>query len=207
MTQGQTVYVQWYGNIVEGTVVENTTPDDPLLGCMVAVSIPIQGTIATALFMPAHVYDTPDAQKHTVCENKQPVYKREEPVCENEQYASEDKPSPPLCPTASPSEKSSAARLQRFKQDHWDHKHNHLNVEALDEYYALWREAHGSHRQEEAAHPAPQPSPRYIVGLDLAADTEPPQPQHSLPVQSAAVSQQPKPQKRIVATQLPLLFE
>lgn len=126
MTQGQTVYVQWYGKIVEGTVVENTTPDDPLLGCMVAVSIPIQGTMATALFMPAHVYDTPDAQKHTVCENKQPVYKREEPVCENEQYASEDKQ--PAC------------SIMRFKEEHWDHEHNHIKVEALDEYYQLWRE-------------------------------------------------------------------
>lgn len=31
--------------------------------------------------------------------------------------------------------------VQQFKQEHWDYKHGHLAVEALGEYYQMWREA------------------------------------------------------------------
>lgn len=31
--------------------------------------------------------------------------------------------------------------LQRFKQEHWDSKHNHLHTDALDDFYQLWHTA------------------------------------------------------------------
>ena len=32
-------------------------------------------------------------------------------------------------------------QVQQFKQDHWDYTHGHLSVDALDEYYQMWRDA------------------------------------------------------------------
>jgi hypothetical protein len=32
-------------------------------------------------------------------------------------------------------------RVQQFKQDHWDYQLGHLDTDALEEYYQLWRDA------------------------------------------------------------------
>ena len=32
-------------------------------------------------------------------------------------------------------------QVQQFKQEHWDYTHGHLSVDALDEYYTMWRDA------------------------------------------------------------------
>jgi hypothetical protein len=32
-------------------------------------------------------------------------------------------------------------QVQQFKQDHWDYQHGHLDTDALDEYYQMWRDA------------------------------------------------------------------
>lgn len=185
MTQGQTVYVQWYGKLLQGTVVANTTPDDPLLGSMVAVTITIQGTTATALFTPAHVNQSEEQSTTTSEQESLPT------------------PKPPhaTVPDGFPSGDSPSDRLQQFKADHWDHDHNHLRIDALDQFYALWREAASA---STCPIPAAKPSPRYIVGIDLAAETEPP---HPSPVPSVATPSQPPKPKRITATQLPLLFQ
>lgn len=124
---GETVYVRWYGNILQGTVVPNTTPADQLLGRMVAVTIPIQGTTATALFMPAHVYETAELASG------------------NSPQISPNSPYPePSSPAAS--EVSDAAleahrkRYRDFMATHWDHEHNHLHVDFLEEGYQLFRQ-------------------------------------------------------------------
>ena len=54
-TEGQTVYVLWYGKVLQGNVVR----ENDMMG-MTAVRIPLQGQHPIALFTPGHVYDTAD---------------------------------------------------------------------------------------------------------------------------------------------------
>ncbi len=110
---GTTVYVHWYGGkLLQGTVVN----DHDLMG-MVAVSIPVQGVQAIALFTPAHVYNQPPQSE-----------------VEPQQQAV----SVPASSTKSnPSEAWQA--VQKFKHEHWDQERNHLRIDALEEFYQLWR--------------------------------------------------------------------
>ena len=48
------VYVRWYGNILQGELL-----DGECMG-MKQVRIPLDGHHAIALFMPGHVYDSPE---------------------------------------------------------------------------------------------------------------------------------------------------
>ena len=54
-TEGETVFVRWYGKVLQGIVVR----ENGMMG-MTAVLIPLQGQHVTALFTPGHVYDTAD---------------------------------------------------------------------------------------------------------------------------------------------------
>ena len=54
-TEGQTVFVPWYGKVLQGNVVR----ENDMMG-MTAVRIPLQGQHPIALFTPGHVYDTAD---------------------------------------------------------------------------------------------------------------------------------------------------
>lgn len=55
-TEGQTVFVPWYGKMLQGNVVR----ENDMMG-MTAVRIPLQGQHPIALFTPGHVYDTEEA--------------------------------------------------------------------------------------------------------------------------------------------------
>ena len=120
-----TVYVRWYNSVLQGVVVPNDTPADKLLGSMVAVRIPLQGSQAIALFTPAHVYaippDQPDAQTTVCCDL----------------VATE----PPTPPAPTPKVSPAWQRIQDFKAAHWDEPHNRLRIDALDEFYQMWRNA------------------------------------------------------------------
>lgn len=112
---------------------------DGLYMGMCQVRIPVQGFRVIALFTPSHVYATPaEASAHT----KAPA------------------PAAPVPVPASPS------ALSSFKAAHWDHGHNHLQVSALDEFYALWRQHYSPSVVQSAA--VPQQPPRYRVGVDPA---------------------------------------
>lgn len=41
-------------------------------------------------------------------------------------------------------------RVQQFKQEHWDYEHGHLDTEALEEYYQMWRDAIAAKRGMKA---------------------------------------------------------
>lgn len=105
-----TVFVRWYGNVLEG----ETDGTIGLFG-MVEVKIPIQGMHAIALFTPQHVYS------------------RQEDVPGNS----------PNSPKISRTEQNISPewqRLQQFKAEHWDQERGHLCIDALDEFYRLWRD-------------------------------------------------------------------
>lgn len=134
------VYVRWYKSIVQGEVVENNCTG--LLAGMVAVRIKVQGMNATALFTPGHVYSSADdvPQKEALIERQVPVAVQSEPLIEG--------PKTDIPPS------DAEIRLQAFKADHWDHEHNHLNIDALEEFYRLWIVVHGGTIMEDAPKPA-----------------------------------------------------
>lgn len=124
MTIGDTVFVRWYGKIVEGMIVENNEVT-PALASMVVVRIPVQGVRASALFTPQHVY--PNAELAGIKEGIKLVPTE----------------SPTFVPTAEATSNNvlSEARrkLQEFKLANWDTEHNHIKLSALNDYYNLWR--------------------------------------------------------------------
>ena len=140
MNIGDTVFVWWYGKPVQGVVVEKQEVT-PMLSQMVVVRIPIQGVHASALFMPHNVFATEDLllAKHKVftpaeAKNKQFEVKVEAPA------AVEHPDVGPSC-----SEVVSNLILQQaktnldvFKKSHWDNEHNHIRIDAINEFYDLW---------------------------------------------------------------------
>lgn len=127
---GTVVFVPWYSKVLQGEVVPNTTPDDRLLGSMVAVRIPLMGTYATALFKEDHIRTSPK-----MTETKQ---------------AEEVKPSTPdKKPETSPAWQS----IQDYKAAHWDKEHNRLCVDSLDEFYSLWHTCIASKYSQKADAP------------------------------------------------------
>lgn len=127
------VYVRWYSKVLEAELV-----DGELIG-MKQVRIPLDGRHPVALFTPGHVYKTEAEALAGGLAQTEPV-KQEIPseIC---QYIAdvyvEDS-------------------LQRFKKSHWDEARNHLRIDALEEFYQLWRKTHAGKPAES----------RYIVGVD-----------------------------------------
>ena len=125
-----TVYVRWYGQVLQGELVENK--EEGLLAGMVAVRIQIQGMHATALFMPEHIYDNPDqiAEKSSINSPKsakvsqipQEISQKQGILAKSDVLPAND-----------------LDMIETFKRDNWDHEHNHLRTDKLDEFYQLWR--------------------------------------------------------------------
>lgn len=125
MTIGDTVFVRWYGKIVEGMIVENNEVT-PALASMVVVRIPVQGVRASALFTPQHVY--PNSELAGMKEGIKFVPTQTPaiaPVTEN---------------TPNDGVSELYRKLQEFKMANWDTEHNHIRLSALNEYYDMWRE-------------------------------------------------------------------
>lgn len=120
-TEGQTVYVLWYGNVLQGTVVR----ENDMMG-MTAVRIPLQGQHPIALFTPGHVYDTADD-----AENSKSVPKIAKSVSEIEENVPKYAESVPKV--------AETSQCEAFKKAHWDTERNHLRTDSLDEFYFLWK--------------------------------------------------------------------
>lgn len=123
-----TVYVRWYGNVVQGELL-----DGECLG-MKQVRIPLDGHHPVALFTPGHVYDNPEqiAEKSSITLSKSAEISEKAPIIAKE----EPKISPKDVLPADDRE-----TIEAFKRDNWDHEHNHLRIDKLDEFYKLWRMA------------------------------------------------------------------
>ena len=114
MNVGDTVYVRWYGSVVEGKLL-----DGEYLG-MKQVQIPLDGRKPTALFTPNHIYQSA-AEAMAVSPTVETPIQRIIPS------------------TETPSGDFFYKQIQEFKESRWDHEHNHLQVEALDEFYEIWK--------------------------------------------------------------------
>ncbi|MBQ9368937.1 MAG: hypothetical protein IJT83_14235 [Victivallales bacterium] len=159
---GSTVHVRWYGKTLQGEVV----PDDgriALFASMVHVRVHIQGTSVIAVFSPSHVYATADEVPASTSPHALP--------------AGSPAGSPASCPspalssiicagsaeTAAPSPTWSTpdldahrARYRQFKDSHWDHEHNHIRIDALEEFYQLFREGVAMRQQQcQKSEPSP----------------------------------------------------
>lgn len=131
-TEGQTVYVLWYGKVLQGNVVR----ENDMMG-MTAVRIPLQGQHPIALFTPGHVYDTADD-----AENSKSVPKIAKSVPEIEE---------------SVPKVSETSQCEAFKKAHWDTGRNCLRTDSLDEFYSLWKKEHAPLGYTET--PTPKPTP------------------------------------------------
>jgi hypothetical protein len=138
-TEGQTVYVLWYGKVLQGNVVR----ENDMMG-MTAVRIPLQGQHPIALFTPGHVYDTADD-----AENSKSVPKIAKSVPEIEENVPKYAESVPKV--------AETSQCEAFKKAHWDNVSNHLRTDSLDEFYSLWKMEHTPHGHIEA--PAREPVP------------------------------------------------
>lgn len=132
-TEGQTVYVLWYGKVLQGNVVR----ENDMMG-MTAVRIPLQGQHPIALFTPGHVYDTADD-----AENSKSVPEIEESV---PKYAE------------SVPKVAETSQCEAFKKAHWDNVRNCLRTDSLDEFYSLWKMEHTPQGHIEAQEKEPAPA-------------------------------------------------
>lgn len=125
-----TVYVRWYGNVLEGELLEGES-----MG-MKQVRIPLDGHHPVALFTPKHVYDSADK----ISEKPREISRSESfDYCQERinqalleadplDFVAVEVPDPVM-------------NMLRFKEEHWDHERNHLRTDSLDQFYHLWREA------------------------------------------------------------------
>lgn len=117
-----TVYVRWYGNVVQGELL-----DGEYLG-MKQVRIPLDGHHPIALFTPGHVCESVEKMQEVAKE----VYSYPKQFPKPEDIIRPDLPTHPA---------NDYLKLEIFKRDNWDHEHNHLRIDKLDEFYKLWRMA------------------------------------------------------------------
>lgn len=127
MAPGTEVYLSWYDfqhkteNVCKGEVVDNSLFDGTQWQGYVNVSFqpPHSAGPFCHHFPEDRLSLTPDNVPHDDCYL----------VCAKRKDNT-DRSNP-----------SDGQRVQQFKQDHWDYQHGHLSVDALDEYYQMWRDA------------------------------------------------------------------
>lgn len=145
-TEGQTVYVLWYGKVLQGNVVR----ENDMMG-MTAVRIPLQGQHPIALFTPGHVYDTADD-----AENSKSVPKIAKSVPEIEESVPKYAENVPKYAESVP-KVAETSQCEAFKKAHWDNVRNCLRTDSIDKFYSLWKMEHTPHGHIEA--PAREPVP------------------------------------------------
>lgn len=124
-----TVYVRWYGNVVQGELLDGET-----MG-MKHVRIPLDGHHPVALFTPQHIFsrleDVPGkfpAKIPDVSPNSPEIAEKQREI------------SPEQLNIAISQTHPDFQRLHQFKAEHWDQERNHLRIDALDEFYQLYRD-------------------------------------------------------------------
>lgn len=142
MQPGTKVYVRWYGRTLEGEVAGS----DGFMG-MTPVRIPLDGHHPVALFMPQHVYDSPELLTG-ISEDQSKV---DESLTEVDDNRSKVDSGVVRLIDVWRQERNHyfTDPVKLFKESHWDEAHNHLRTECLDEFYQLWRKTH-DRRQPKA---------------------------------------------------------
>lgn len=186
MTIGDTVFVRWYGKILEGMIVENNEVT-PALASMVVVRIPVQGVRASALFTPDHVYSSAELASMKEHIKVVPIQTPTiAPVTEN---------------TPNDGVSELYRKLQEFKLANWDIERNHIKLSALNEYYDLWRQyvadkRNDYHPEADAYDGGPKPDAyKQSVSDEKMDDLK-------LQLKKVLAPAKPKPRKTVKYTQL-----
>ena len=141
------VYVRWYKDVVEGTVVN----EHDLFG-MVSVRIPIQGVQSTALFKPQHIYQT---EQEASLVKGAPVF-----------HHSYVRPSVNTIKENLQCEEWQA--IQQFKQDHWNQEKNMLQLEYWPEFDRMYHE----YQRKRSNMMYPQQQPENFMKMDYPISDE-----------------------------------
>lgn len=158
-TEGQTVFVPWYGKVLQGNVVR----ENDMMG-MTAVRIPLQGQHPIALFTPGHVYDTADDAE--ISKSVPKIAKSVPEIEESVPKYSENVP-----------KVSETSMCDAFKESHWDNESNHLRTDSLDEFYFLWKMEHTPFGYTES------PTPRAVPDSGTKPCTKAPAKKHTETIQ------------------------
>ena len=142
---GTTVYVRWYGKVCQAVTIDRKGHCDwpPFADWIpVRMVIPdsdgkpiVEGASNICMYYKLHVYATAEEAQQAEDAFRQSV--QLPPATTPADSSAGDAPA--RSTTSNPSERWQA--LQKFKEEHWDQEHNHLRVDALEEYYQLWRVA------------------------------------------------------------------
>ncbi len=128
---GQSVFVRWYHEVLQGEVVQNN--QDGILKSLVAVRVPIMGTKTIALFLSNHVYltqqDVPGYGGVVTSNTNKPL---------EFDYA-EAQPQFPYSDITLDICKTAKKAYENFKREHWDQERGHLQVDALEEFYQRYQ--------------------------------------------------------------------
>ena len=137
MTFGTTVYLAWYDfrqqteHICKGKVVDNELWAGTKQADMINVSFQPPSMKApichhfTADKLSEDATNVPHCDCYLVCGKKTRAYQHDNTVS--------------ATPVTSPSD--AWQRKEQFKADHWDYERGHLQLEYIDEFYQLWRDA------------------------------------------------------------------
>lgn len=134
---GTTVFVRWYGKIVQGETIDRKGHCDwpPFAEWIpVRMTIPnsegdpiVPGVRNICMYHMNHVYASAEEAQQAEAGATVPAAP-----------PSADVPTVSDSFTkASPSEAWQA--IQKFKEEHWDQERNHLRIDALNDFYRLWR--------------------------------------------------------------------
>lgn len=115
------VYVRWYNKVVEGEIEK----EDDLFG-MTAIKMPIQGVTVIALFHPKNIFNTAQEacgdypKKFTIDTWAPHIPDKSLSESINEAKRAEEDPE--------------WLALQKFKEEHWNHERNMLQLDYWQEY-------------------------------------------------------------------------
>ena len=192
------VYVRWYKQVVEGTVVN----ENDLFG-MVAVRIPIQGVQAVALYHPKNVFKTlqdacgkyplhfPTPEEMIHLEPQFSVYETVIKAIEESKFISSLPES--VC--------QEYLVLQQFKHDHWDNERNMLQLDYWPEYDRMY---HAYQRKRYEMKQTKQTKSMEIEHPITPEEAILPMAKPKPPVKHTTVSAVAKPKRTVTITELSL---
>ena len=151
------VYVRWYGRVLEGELLEGEH-----LG-MKQVRIPLDGHHPVALFAPEHVYETEEAASVIAYPTKSPGDAIADLIKMHRELASKESVGGFMQNVIN------LQKLENFKAENWDQERNHLRIDALNDFYRLWRIAVAARYGVTTESPVPAASPAALVTADPPA--------------------------------------
>ena len=137
---GSPVFVCWYGKIVQGETIDRKGHCDwpPLAEWIpIRMEIPnsegnpiVPGVRNICMFHMKHVYASAEEAQQAENDFRLAVRQMPAPV------VTPSSPAPQ--PAAKPTSEAWQA-IQKFKEEQWDQERNHLRIDAIEEFYRLWR--------------------------------------------------------------------